>query len=154
MRRPLPLKHFAADAGSANAGIWAIDGDSLLAVERFDIGPAIVLVPTEAVLLLTADLPLPSPRRRAEALPFAIEDRIAVPTLKAIRNAPSANPGTSPRPYKGIQFVGIPSFTDFGTKCAQGLSAAIAGSRSVDSFLNTCQSLAQSAGNLAKKQGL
>ncbi len=76
----------------------------------------------------------------------------AKPTLNAIKNAPAANPGVQRRPYSGIQFVGIPTFTDFGTKCAQGLSAAIAGSKSVDSFLNTCQSLAQTAGNAAAKQ--
>ncbi len=77
MRRPLPLNDFAA--GSARAGIWSIDGDGLKPLETFDVGPAIVLAPSEAILLLTADLPLPTPRRRAEALPFAIEDRVAVP---------------------------------------------------------------------------
>jgi general secretion pathway protein L len=63
-------------------------------IERFDIGPAIVLVPTERVLLLTADLPLQGLRRRAEALPFAIEDRIAEP-LAAVHVALGAE--LSPR---------------------------------------------------------
>ncbi|NIJ07740.1 general secretion pathway protein L [Sphingomonas vulcanisoli] len=75
----MPLNDFATDRGPATAGIWSIDGDGLRPIERFDVGPAIVLVPSEAVLLLTADLPLPTPRRRFEALPFAIEDRVAVP---------------------------------------------------------------------------
>lgn len=74
----------------------------------------------------------------------------AKPTLDAIKNAPTAMPGTQKRPYSGIQFVGIPSFTDFGTNCAKAFSSAIAGSQSVDSALNTCQSLAQAAGNKQK----
>jgi len=61
------------------AGIWSLDGDGLSLVEAFDIGPSIVLVPSESILLTTVDLPLPSHRRRLEALPFAIEDRIAEP---------------------------------------------------------------------------
>jgi general secretion pathway protein L len=46
-------------------------------MEGFDIGPAIVLIPSESVLLTTVDLPLASRRARLDALPFAIEDRIA-----------------------------------------------------------------------------
>ncbi len=67
-----------ADRGDV-AGLWSLVGGELSEIARFDIGPTIVLVPTEEVLLLTADLPLPGLRRRAEALPFAIEDRIAQP---------------------------------------------------------------------------
>lgn len=48
-----------------------------MTVERFDVGPAIVLVPAEDVLLLSVPLPIASPRQRLEALPFAIEDRVA-----------------------------------------------------------------------------
>jgi general secretion pathway protein L len=85
MRRPLPLP--PTDAGPASdraptasgAGIWTIDGDTLVTIERFEVGPAIVLVPAEEVLLTAVDLPLPSARRRLEALPFAIEERIAQP---------------------------------------------------------------------------
>jgi general secretion pathway protein L len=64
---------------SGTAGIWSLGDAGLSEVERFDLGPAIVLVPTESVLLLAVDLPLPGLRRRTEALPFAIEDRIAEP---------------------------------------------------------------------------
>ncbi len=74
----------------------------------------------------------------------------AVPTLKAIKEAPAANPGAQKRPYSGIQFVGIPSFTDFGLTCAKLISSAIAGSTSTDSALNQCQSVAQAAGNKQK----
>jgi sorbitol/mannitol transport system substrate-binding protein len=75
----------------------------------------------------------------------------AKPTLNSITNAPSANPGVQKRPYSGIQFVGIPSFTDFGLNCAKLISSAIAGSTSTDSALNQCQSLAQTAGTAASK---
>jgi general secretion pathway protein L len=61
------------------AGIWSLGGDTLHEIERFDLGPAIVLVPSEQVLLLAVDLPITGLRRRLEALPFAIEDRIAAP---------------------------------------------------------------------------
>jgi len=61
------------------AGIWSLDGERVSLVESFDIGLAIALVPSESILLTTVDLPLPNHRRRLEALPFAIEDRIAEP---------------------------------------------------------------------------
>ena len=73
---PLPT---ARDEPGSAAGIWSLDGDRLALVEGFEVGPAVVLVPSEQALLLTADLPLAGARRRAEALPFAIEDRIATP---------------------------------------------------------------------------
>ncbi len=75
----------------------------------------------------------------------------AVPTLKSIKNAPADKPGVQKRPYNGIQFVGIPSFTSFGLTCAQFISSAIAGSTSTDSALNQCQSVAQKAGDAAAK---
>lgn len=67
------------EPGGGPAGIWAMDDASLVPIETFDAGPAIVLVLTEAVLLLAADLPLAGARARVQALPFAIEDRIAQP---------------------------------------------------------------------------
>jgi sorbitol/mannitol transport system substrate-binding protein len=74
----------------------------------------------------------------------------ATPTLNSIKNAPAANPGVQKRPYSGIQFVGIPSFTDFGTNCAKAFSSAIAGSQSTNSALDKCQALAQAAGSKQK----
>ena len=71
----------------------------------------------------------------------------AKPTYNAIENAPAKSPGVQKRPYTGIQFVGIPSFTDFGTACAKLFSSAVAGSISTDSMLNSCQKLAQDAGD-------
>jgi sorbitol/mannitol transport system substrate-binding protein len=69
----------------------------------------------------------------------------------AIANAPASDPGTQPRPYSGIQFVGIPSFTGFGLTCAQDIASAISGSESTDSALNACEPIAQTAGDAAKK---
>jgi sorbitol/mannitol transport system substrate-binding protein len=80
-----------------------------------------------------------------------IAGSFATPTLEAIKNAPAANPGVQKRPYSGIQFVGIPAFTDFGTTCSKDISGAIAGSSSVDSALNACQTVAQAAGDKQKK---
>jgi sorbitol/mannitol transport system substrate-binding protein len=76
-----------------------------------------------------------------------VASSFAVPTLNSIKNAPAANPGVQKRPYSGIQFVGIPSFTAFGLTCAKVISSAIAGSASTDSALNDCQSAAQAAGS-------
>lgn len=66
----------------------------------------------------------------------------AKPTLNALEAADPGNPGVQPRPAPGIQFVGIPEFTDLGTKVSQEISSAIAGHTSVTSALKTSQSLA------------
>jgi sorbitol/mannitol transport system substrate-binding protein len=81
-----------------------------------------------------------------------VASAFATPTLSAIKNAPAASPGVQKRPYSGIQFVGIPSFTDFGTSCAKDISSAIAGSTSVDSALNSCQDVAKAAGQKQKSK--
>jgi general secretion pathway protein L len=65
----------AAESG----GIWHLDGDRLTSLAESSAGNATVLIPTEQVLLVTVDLPLPSRRQRLNALPFAIEDHIAEP---------------------------------------------------------------------------
>ncbi|MEP9403260.1 type II secretion system protein GspL [Sphingomonas sp. VNH70] len=72
-----------APAGPA-AGVWAVAGGEAILVDA--AGPATLLVPSEAVLLLIADLPLPSAAKRLAALPFAVEDRIADP-LEAVHLA-------------------------------------------------------------------
>ncbi|MFE9247388.1 ABC transporter substrate-binding protein [Streptomyces sp. NPDC007088] len=63
-------------------------------------------------------------------------------TRAAIEDAKPRDPGVQPRPAPGIQFVGIPEFTDLGTKVSQEISAAIAGRQSVDAALDTSQKLA------------
>ncbi len=64
-------------------------------------------------------------------------------TELAISEADPKNPGTQPRPTAGIQFVGVPEFTDLGTRVAQEISAAIAGRQSVDAALAASQKLAE-----------
>ncbi|MGW5865592.1 ABC transporter substrate-binding protein [Streptomyces sp. NPDC055239] len=64
-------------------------------------------------------------------------------THDAIEGARPTDPGVQPRPAPGIQFVGIPEFTDLGTKVSQEISAAIAGRQSVDSALKKSQKLAE-----------
>ncbi|MFE6962481.1 ABC transporter substrate-binding protein [Streptomyces sp. NPDC057696] len=63
-------------------------------------------------------------------------------TRAAIEGARPRDPGVQPRPAPGIQFVGIPEFTDLGTKVSQEISAAIAGRQSVDTALRKSQKLA------------
>lgn len=67
----------------------------------------------------------------------------AAATKTALTNADPLNPGVQPRPAPGIQFVGIPEFTDLGTQVSQEISSAIAGRSSVESALKTSQSRAE-----------
>jgi sorbitol/mannitol transport system substrate-binding protein len=77
------------------------------------------------------------PEYKAAAAAFA------GPTLTAISTAPINDPGTTPRPgFPGVQFVGIPQFQDVGNQCTQQFSGVIAGTTSIDSALNSCQSVA------------
>ncbi|GGS57712.1 sugar ABC transporter substrate-binding protein [Streptomyces griseoviridis] len=64
-------------------------------------------------------------------------------TKEAIEGARPTDPGVQPRPAPGIQFVGIPEFTDLGTKVSQEISAAIAGRQSVEAALKKSQALAE-----------
>ncbi|MEU4742477.1 sugar ABC transporter substrate-binding protein [Actinosynnema sp. NPDC023658] len=61
----------------------------------------------------------------------------------AIAGARPTDPGVQERPASGIQFVGIPEFTDLGTQVSQKVSAAIAGSTTVDAALAEGQALAE-----------
>ncbi|MFH9662209.1 ABC transporter substrate-binding protein [Streptomyces sp. NPDC017248] len=64
-------------------------------------------------------------------------------TRRSIENSRPDDPGVQPRPAPGIQFVGIPEFTDLGTRVSQEISAAIAGRQSVDAALEKSQRLAE-----------
>ncbi|MGV9759747.1 ABC transporter substrate-binding protein [Streptomyces tricolor] len=64
-------------------------------------------------------------------------------TKEAIESARPNDPGVQPRPAPGIQFVGIPEFTDLGTRVSREISAAIAGRQSVDAALRKSQALAE-----------
>ncbi|WNO54791.1 type II secretion system protein GspL [Stakelama saccharophila] len=65
----------AAATGSRSSGIWTLAGDRLIIADSE--GPATILIPSESVRLLAVDLPLRSRAKRLQALPFALEDRIA-----------------------------------------------------------------------------
>jgi len=81
-------------ADQPSDGVWTLAGDRLIIASPE--GPATILVPTESVLLLGVDLPFASRAKRLEALPFAIEDRIAEP-LDAVHLALGAE--IAPRRY-------------------------------------------------------
>ncbi|MFD9883612.1 ABC transporter substrate-binding protein [Streptomyces alboflavus] len=78
-----------------------------------------------------------NPKYREEAAAFQGVMRAA------IADARPRDPGVQPRPAPGIQFVGIPEFTDLGTRVSQEISAAIAGRQSVASALDKAQRLAE-----------
>jgi len=71
-------------------------------------------------------------------------------TVQAINQADVANAGTQPRPYTGVQYVGIPEFQSLGTSVSQEISAAIAGRQTVDQALQKGQ---QQAEQVAKEAG-
>ncbi|MEU6371211.1 sugar ABC transporter substrate-binding protein [Streptomyces sp. NPDC046931] len=73
----------------------------------------------------------------------AAASAFATATANALKSADPSNPGVQPRPAPGIQFVGIPEFTDLGTQVSQQISSAIAGKTSVDQALKASQALAE-----------
>ena len=74
---------------------------------------------------------------------LAETETFAATVLDQINGANPENPGTTPRPgLPGVQYVGIPEFQDIGTRCTQEISAAIAGSQTVDAALDACQAIA------------
>ena len=74
---------------------------------------------------------------------LAATESFADVVLNQINVANPENPGATPRPgLPGVQYVGIPEFQDIGTRCTQEISAAIAGSQSVDVALDNCQAIA------------
>ena len=79
---------------SVPGGVWTLAGDRLIIAEPG--GPATVLAPSEQVRLLTVELPLANRAKRVEALPFAIEDRIADP-LNSVHLATGAE--IAPKTY-------------------------------------------------------
>lgn len=62
---------------------------------RSALGPDVAIVPAESVTLMRVDLPVSGTRRRLQALPFALEDRLAVPveTLHVALHPGAAGPG-------------------------------------------------------------
>ncbi|MCW3835746.1 type II secretion system protein GspL [Sphingomonas canadensis] len=62
---------------SRASGLWSASAGGVIIAAG--PGPAIALVPSEQVTLLSVELPLKSAAKRIAALPFAIEERIAEP---------------------------------------------------------------------------
>ena len=75
----------------------------------------------------------------------------AGPSLEAISTADQDHPTAAPAPYVGLQFLRIPEFVDVGTLVSQQVSAAIAGSKSVDEALEQCQRYAESVGEAYRR---
>ena len=75
----LGVSFVTAGRAAGPAGVWTLVDGRVVAVEQYDVGAATVLVPSELVLTLAVDLPLPGRRKRLDALPFAIEDALAEP---------------------------------------------------------------------------
>ena len=74
----------------------------------------------------------------------AAKDFAAV-TLKSIESADPTDATRDPVPYTGVQFVGIPEFQGFGTDVSKEISAAIAGTQTVDQALETSQDIVTKA---------
>ncbi|MEV0375530.1 sugar ABC transporter substrate-binding protein [Streptomyces sp. NPDC050636] len=87
-----------------------------------------------------------NPQYRAAASAFADVTR------NSIAGADPRNPGLQPRPTIGIQFVGIPEFSDLGTKVSNEISNAIAGAQSVDQALRNSQELAKEVAKQYQKE--
>jgi sorbitol/mannitol transport system substrate-binding protein len=72
-------------------------------------------------------------------------------TLDVMTSVDPKQPGTTPQPWVGIQYVSIPEFQDVGNQCAQLIADYLANRSSVDDALGKCQSIAQKAGDAHKK---
>lgn len=90
----------------------------------------------------------PGSRESTYELPAYAEvaEAYAEPTLTAIRGADQNDPSLDPVPYTGVQFLAIPEFQDLGTRVSQQISAAIAGSKSVDEAIEQSQQYAEVVG--------
>ena len=60
--------------------------------------------------------------------------------LKAIDSADPIHTTMNPKPYVGVQFVGIPQFQGIGTQVGQMMAGALTGQMSVDQALTNAQS--------------
>ena len=55
------------------------------------------------------------------------------------------NTTKNPKPYIGVQFVGIPEFQAIGTQTGQTMAAALTGQMKLEQALKTAQSAAERA---------
>jgi len=70
--------------------------------------------------------------------------------LKAIQTADPIHTTKDPKPYVGVQFVGIPQFQGIGTQVGQTMAAALTGQVTVDQALKSAQS---STGRVMRQAG-
>ncbi|MFI5705088.1 ABC transporter substrate-binding protein [Streptomyces xanthochromogenes] len=82
----------------------------------------------------------------------AAASAFAAATKNALTSVDPLNPGVQPRPAPGIQFVGIPEFTDLGTQVSQQISAAIAGRVGVADALKAGQARAEAVADKHREQ--
>ena len=66
-------------------------------------------------------------------------------TLKSIESADPTDATRDKVPYTGVQFVGIPEFQGFGTDVSKQISAAIAGTQTVEQALSASQDIVTKA---------
>jgi sorbitol/mannitol transport system substrate-binding protein len=64
---------------------------------------------------------------------------------QAIETADPVNTTKNPKPYIGVQFVGIPEFQAIGTQTGQTMAAALTGQMKLEQALKTAQSAAERA---------
>jgi sorbitol/mannitol transport system substrate-binding protein len=74
-------------------------------------------------------------------------------TLEVMSAVNPKQPGSSPQPWVGIQYVAIPEFQDVGNQCAQLVANYLANRTSIDEALSKCQNIAKAAGNKHKGHG-
>ena len=60
--------------------------------------------------------------------------------LKSIETADPINTTAKPKPYSGVQYVGIPEFQALGTQVGQMIAAALTGQMPVEQALQAAQS--------------
>lgn len=71
-------------------------------------------------------------------------------TVDVMNSVDPVQPGVSPQPWVGIQYVTIPEFQDVGNQVAQLVADAIAGRTTVEDALSQGQQIAQEAGDKQK----
>ena len=69
--------------------------------------------------------------------------------MKAINSADPSNSTQDPTPYIGVQFAAIPEFQEIGAEVGQQMSAALAGTITVEQALMNSQAYAVRAMNRA-----
>lgn len=90
----------------------------------------------------------PGTRRSTYEIPEyqRVASAFADPTRSAIETADQESPTSLPVPYVGLQFLRIPEFVDLGTLVSQQMSAAVAGTKTVDEALRQSQRYAETVG--------